>query len=78
MRWIFSFARAVKPWGFEGLSLYAVAKFFIEGLQKGSVSTRAAAISYRLIISLFPIVIVLFSSLPYIPIEGFQESLFES
>lgn len=78
VRWVFSFARAVKPWGFEGLSLYAVSKFFIEGLQKGAVSTRAAAISYRLIISLFPVVIVLFSSLPYIPVEGFQEILFES
>jgi len=75
---IFAFAKRIKPWGFEGLSLYDVSKFFIEGLQKGAVSTRSAAISFRLVIAVFPVVIVLFSLIPYIPIEGFQESLFMS
>ncbi|NQX91217.1 MAG: YihY/virulence factor BrkB family protein, partial [Flavobacteriales bacterium] len=76
MQSIFSFAKRIKPWGFQGLSLFDVSKFFLEGLLKGAVSTRAAAISYRLIIAIFPVVIVLFSSLPYIPIDNFRDILF--
>jgi hypothetical protein len=30
---------SIKPWGFEGLSLYFVMKFFAEGLQKGALTT---------------------------------------
>ena len=74
---IFDFAKRIKPWGFEGLSLFDVSKFFLEGLMKGAVSTRSAAISYRLLIAIFPVVIVLFSCLPYIPIDNFQEILFD-
>lgn len=74
---IFDFAKRIKPLGFEGLSLFDVSKFFLEGLMKGAVTTRSAAIAYRLIIAIFPVVIVLFSCLPYIPIDNFQSILFE-
>jgi len=75
---LFGVARKIKPWGFEGLSLYYVAEFFIEAMNKGSVSTRAAAIAFRLFISIFPALIVLLSLIPIIPIDNFQESLFSN
>lgn len=75
---LFKFARKFKPWGFGGLSLYYVAEFFIESFNKGAVTTRASAIAFRLFISIFPALIVLLSIIPHIPIENFQESLFEN
>lgn len=68
-------AKRFRPWGFEGLSLYYVMIFFIEGLQKGGVSTRGAAISFRLFIAVFPVLILLLSLIPYIPIDNFQDNL---
>lgn len=68
----------LRPWGFEGLSLYSVAAFFIEGLQKGALTTRAAAISFRFFLAVFPVIIMLLSLIPIIPINDFQENLFLS
>jgi len=69
---------SVKPWGFEGLSLWYVSTFFVEGISKGSLATRAAAISFRLFLAFFPGIILLLSLIPHIPIQNFQENLFES
>lgn len=73
---LFKLARSIKPWGFEGLSLYAVSRFFIEGIQKGALATRAAAISFRIFLAIFPIIILLMTLIPIIPIDNFQEDLF--
>ncbi len=73
---ILNFAHRIKPWGFEGLSLYSVAKFFVEGVQKGAIATRASAISFRLFLAVFPVLIMLLSLIPIVPIENFQEDLF--
>lgn len=69
-------ARRIKPWGFRGLSLYFVMKFFVEGLQKGYLTTRAAAISFRFFLAFFPGLIILLTLIPLVPIEHFQENLF--
>ena len=75
-RAVVRFAQRLQPWGFEGLSLYYVMEFFVEGLQKGGISTRAAAISFRLFLAVFPVIILLLSLIPYVPIDQFQENLF--
>ena len=61
--------------GFDGVPLYNVAKFFIEGIYKGSISSRASSISYSFFLALFPMVIVFFTLIPFIPIENFQSIL---
>ncbi len=71
-------AMRFKPWGFDGLSLYSVAKFFVESFQKGALTTRAAAISFRFFVAVFPVLIMLLSLIPIIPIDNFQDNLFES
>ncbi len=76
--WVFGVARKFKPWGFEGLSLYHVMSFFIEGLQKGDLTTRAAAIAFRMFLALFPTLIILLALIPYVSIDGFQDNLFEN
>lgn len=62
---------------FEGLSLYDVFSFFFRGIYEGAVSTRAGSISFSFFMALFPAVIFLFTLIPYIPIEGFHEEIFE-
>ncbi|MFN3916209.1 MAG: YihY/virulence factor BrkB family protein [Flavobacteriales bacterium] len=67
--------KRIKLPGFEGMSLYGVLVFLIDSFQKGDYSTRAAAISFRFFIALFPILLVFLSLIPRIPIPHFQEEL---
>lgn len=64
--------------GFGGLSLWEVLKFFVEGIMKGGLATRSAAISFRIFLAFFPAIILLLSLIPLIPIPDFQKSLFDS
>lgn len=61
--------------GFNGLTLYQVLKFTWTGIQKGRITNRAAAVSFRILLALPPLIIVLLSVIPFIPIANFQESL---
>ncbi len=67
--------RIVLP-GFEGQSLYVVSKFFIKGIQNGTLNIRASSLSFSFFLALFPSIIFLFTLIPYIPIENFQDYLF--
>jgi len=64
-----SFLRKITPWGVEGMTLYDVLRFFGLGLINGSVSIRAASISYRLLLAFFPAMILLLSILPHTPLD---------
>lgn len=64
--------------GFDGLPLYDVMEFFIKGIQKGAVITRASAVSFKLFLALLPFSIMLLSLIPYIPIDNFQGELLDS
>jgi membrane protein len=57
------------------LPVYDVAKFFFLGIRNGSIRQRAGSVAYSLFLSIFPAVIFLFTLIPYIPIDNFQESL---
>lgn len=76
-RLMIRYLRKVVLPGFDGMPLYDVMKFFITGIIKGSVTTRASAISFNFFMALFPAIIVLFTLIPYVPISGFQDSLLE-
>ncbi len=66
----------ITPWGFQGLSLFDVAKFFIEGLQKGSITQRAAALSFSFFLAIFPTIIFFFTLIPYLPIAHLQAEIY--
>lgn len=68
----------IHPPGFEGVSLWYVGKFFVQGITEGHLPTRAAAISFRIFLAFFPAIILLLSLIPHIPIPNFQDSLFDS
>lgn len=67
--------------GFDRVPMYDVIMFFVRGFKKGTLVTRASSIAFNLLISLVPATFLLFTLIPYIPIQGFQEQvilLFES
>jgi membrane protein len=57
------------------MNLYDVAHFFIEGLEKGAITTRASSIAFNFFLALFPALIFFFTLIPYIPVDNFQEIL---
>ncbi len=61
--------------GFEGLHLNEVILFFIRGIRKGAIVTRARAVSFTLFLAMLPTLLFLISLIPYIPIENFQDEL---
>tara|TARA_B110001450_G_C17638124_1_gene488100 strand:- start:464 stop:1354 length:891 start_codon:yes stop_codon:yes gene_type:complete len=69
--------KKIKPYGFSGLSIYDVTIFFITGLKEGAITTRASSLAFNFFLAFFPSIIVFFTLIPYIPIEGFQETLME-
>ncbi len=67
----------IKPWGFSGLSLYDVTLFFWKGLVGGSITTRASSLAFNFFLAFFPSIIIFFTLIPYLPIQGLQETLVE-
>ncbi|MBL7882784.1 MAG: YihY/virulence factor BrkB family protein, partial [Bacteroidia bacterium] len=62
--------------GFDGLSFYIVSKFFFHGLKNGSLNMRASSLAFNFFLAIFPTIIFLFTLIPYIPIENFDDYLF--
>jgi membrane protein len=72
---VIRFSRKLVLPGFDGLSLYNVAGFFVKGLYEGYITSRASAISFNFFLAIFPFLIFLFTIIPFIPIEDFQATL---
>ncbi len=64
--------------GFQGLNLYQVLKFLIAGIRQGRITTRASAVSFSILLAVPPLLIVLLSLIPFIPIEDFQQNLMDN
>lgn len=88
MQWLhkflfrFKFYRTFIEWtkfiilpGFSPLPLYTVALFFFQEIQKDSLVNKASSLAYNFMMALFPSIIFLFTLIPYIPINNFQNQL---
>ena len=60
---------------FDGVPLYDVALFFWRSIVDGAITTRASAVAFSFFIAFFPGLIFLFTLIPYIPIDNFQNEL---
>jgi membrane protein len=69
------FTRSITLPGFDGMPLYNVANFFINGLFKSSVTVRASSISFSFFLAIFPMILAFFTLIPFIPINNFQDLL---
>lgn len=56
--------------GFAGYSLFAIWRPFLEQLRKTSLPERAAAISFNVVMAIPPVLIFVFTLIPYLPISN--------
>lgn len=61
--------------GFSPLPLYTVASFFFQEIGKDELINKASSLAYSFMLALFPAIIFLFTLIPYVPIDNFQEQL---
>jgi len=61
--------------GGKGISLYTVVSYFRASVSAGSLNTRAAAISFKFFLAIFPGIIFLFTIIPLVPVPDFQVNL---
>lgn len=69
------FGKRIKVPGLQGMSLYDVVEMYIKGIVEGALTTRAGGIAFSFFMAIFPFMLFILTLIPYIPIEGFQESL---
>lgn len=69
-------ARKVTLPGFDRVPLYDVMLFFYRSIENGAITTRASAIAFSFFLAIFPTTIFLFTLIPYVPIQHFQDELF--
>ncbi len=72
-----AFGKKIKIPGLQGMSLYDVIEMYIIGIVKGALTTRAGGIAFSFFMAIFPFMLFILSLIPYIPIEGFQDNLFQ-
>jgi membrane protein len=63
--------------GFEGMPLYDVLTFFLQGLFKGVLTFRAAAIAFNFFLALVPFVLFLFTLIPFVLGDEIQAELLQ-
>ncbi len=59
------------------MPLYDVLVFFLRGLFKGVLTYRAAAIAYNFFLALVPLILFLFTLIPYVTTTNFQGEILE-
>lgn len=63
--------------GFQGVPLFDVLFFFFQGLAKGFINQRAAALAYHFVLATFPLLLFFFTLLPYVPIDSLYLQIIE-
>ena len=64
--------------GFQGVPVFDVILFFIKGLKQGVINQRAAALSYHLFLSLFPLLLAGMTLLPFFNLEHYIPMIAET
>lgn len=61
--------------GFQGVPFFDVMLFFGKGLTKGVLNQRSAAMSFHFFLSLFPLILFLFTLLPFMHLHSLTNQL---
>ncbi len=61
--------------GFDGLPIYTVLEFFFNEIKKEHLNTKSTSLAFSFFLAIFPATIFLFTLIPYIPINNFQDQL---
>jgi len=66
VNWLIRLLKGLKLPGFEGLSIYDLIEMYIGGIINGALGTRAGSIAFSLFMALFPLLIFLITSVPFL------------
>jgi membrane protein len=64
--------------GFDKVPVFYVGQFFLKEMGDERISMQASSIAFYFLMALFPAILFFFTLIPIIPIEGFQNTLFDS
>ncbi len=78
VRLLFACAKAIKMPGTEKLSLYEIGAFFFKELGNNKLFVSCAAVTYNFVMAMPPTLLVLFSLVPYLPLQGVQEAILDT
>lgn len=76
-KWV-AWAKRVSFIGFEGVPVYYVIRFFLQEIKNERLSLHASSVAFYFLLALFPGMIFLITLIPYLPIEDFQGTFFNS
>jgi len=67
--WLISQSKKIRLPGFYGIPLYDVIHFFYQQVRRVGLTERTSAISFNFIMAIPPMIIFLFTLIPYLPIS---------
>ncbi|TAH24831.1 MAG: YihY/virulence factor BrkB family protein [Cytophagales bacterium] len=59
----------------DGISLQRVSYIFLNQIKKDQIQDKASAMAFNFTLSIFPLIIFLFTLIPYIPIPNLQQNI---
>jgi len=74
-RWFIVTIDSIVLPGCKGFSIYKILHFFLRAIRDGKIVMRASAISFKLFMAFFPMIIMLLTLIPFIPIADLQEQI---
>lgn len=78
LQFVFKIAKAIKMPGTEKLSLYEIGAFFFTELGNNKLFVSCAAVTYNFVMAMPPTLLVLFSLIPYLPLQGVQDTIMDT
>lgn len=63
--------------GFNGVPIYNVLEFILHEVGQDSIHNRASAAAFNILLATFPTLLLFFSIISYIPIQGFSSTLLD-
>lgn len=75
VQFIFRIAKAIKMPGTDKLSLYEIGVFFFTELGNNRLFASCSAVTYNFVMAMPPTLLVLFSLVPYLPLQGVQDTI---
>ena len=77
MSWLIGKSKKIFLPGFRGIPLFDVLRFFYQQVRKVGLTERTSAISFNFILAIPPMIIFLFTLIPYLPIsKEFTQQLY--
>jgi membrane protein len=73
--WFKNKLRAIILPGFQGISLFESLNFFRKEIFSARFNDRASAVSFKFILALPPTLLLLFTLIPYLPIDGIDKTI---